>query len=104
MTKVDLNRPSEHPQEYPVIFDAIWGETAEGNPGIDSLKEAAEAMSDVQSTAQLKIFQTAMGKGPTEKFEWHNLVSEDVRNGIPKQVAIRQAYVSPTLIRAEGKG
>ena len=88
-----LNRPSDHLQKYPVVFDAIRAETAEGNPDIDFLKEATEAMRNLQSIAQLKTFQTAMGKGPTEKFEWHSLVSEEMRNGIPKQVAKRQAYV-----------
>ena len=86
-----LNRPSEHLQKYPVVFEAIRAETAEGNPDIDFLKEATEAMRNLQGIAQLKTFQAAMGKGPTEKLEWHNLVPEDVRNGIPKQVSKRQA-------------
>ena len=86
-----LSRPSEHLQKYPVVFDAIRVETAEGNPDVDFLKEAIEAMKNLQGIAQLKTFQTAMGKGPTEKFEWHSLVPEEVRSGIPKQVAKRQA-------------
>lgn len=89
--KVWLNRPSEHLQKYPVVFEAIRAETAEGNPDVDFLKEAIEAMRNLQSIAQLKSFQMAMGKGPASKFEWHTLVPEDVRNGIPKQVAKRQA-------------
>ena len=86
-----LNRPSEHLQKYPVVFEAIRTETAEENPDIGFLEEAIEAMKNLQSIAQLRTFQTAMGKGPTNKFEWHNLVPEDVRSGIPKQVAKRQA-------------
>ena len=86
-----LNRPSEHLQKYPVVFDAIRAETAEGNPDVDFLKEATEAMRNLQSMAQLKTLQMAMGKGPTEKLEWYNLVPEEMRNGIPKQVAKRQA-------------
>jgi len=86
-----LNRPSEHLQKYPVVFEAIRKETAEGNPDIDFLKEAIEAMRNLQGAAQLKTFQMAMGKGPTSKFEWHNLVPEDVRNGVPKQEGKRQA-------------
>jgi len=99
-----LNRPSDHLEQYPVVFDAIRAETAEGNPDIDFLKEATEAMRNLQSIAQLNTFQMAMGKGPAGTYEWHNLVSEDVRNGIPKQVANRQAYVFPTPIRAESNG
>ena len=95
VTKMDvklwLNRPSEHLQKYPVVFEAIRTETAEGNPDIDFLKEAIEAMRNLQGAAQLMTFQMAMGKGPTSKFEWHNLVPEDVRNGVPKQVSKRQA-------------
>ena len=86
-----LNRPSEHLHKYPVVFEAIRTETAEGNPDVDFLKEAVEAMRNLQGIAQLRTFQTAMGKGPTGKFEWHNLVPEDVRNGIAKQEAKRQA-------------
>lgn len=86
-----LGRPSEHLHKYPVVFEAIRTETAEGNPDVDFLKEAVEAMRNLQGIAQLRTFQTAMGKGPTGKFEWHNLVPEDVRSGIEKQEAKRQA-------------
>ena len=64
-----LSRPSEHLQNYPVVFDAIRTETAEGNPDINFLKEATEVMRNLQNIAQLKTFQTAMGKGPAEKYE-----------------------------------
>jgi len=86
-----LNRPSEHLQKYPVVFEAIQTETAEGNPDIDLLERAIEAMRNLQGAAQLMTFQMAMGKGPTSKLEWHYLVPEDVRNGISKQVSKRQA-------------
>ena len=62
-----------------------------GDPDVDLLTEAVGAMRNLQSLTQLKAFQTAMGKGPMGKFEWHELVPEDVRIGIPKQVAKRQA-------------
>jgi hypothetical protein len=55
------------------------------------LKEAIEAMRNLQGVAQLKTFQTAMGKRPAGKFQWHSLVPEDVRTGIPELVAKRQA-------------
>jgi hypothetical protein len=86
-----LNRPSEHLQKYPVVFEAIRAETAEENPDVEFLKEAIEAMRNLQGVAQLKTFQMAMGKGQAGKYEWHNLVPEDVRSGIQKQVAKRQA-------------
>jgi hypothetical protein len=89
--KYFLNRPSEHLQKYPVLFEAIQKETVEGNPDADFLAEAVEAMKNLQGISQLRTFQSAMGKGPTGKFEWYNLVPEDVRATIPKQVAKRQA-------------
>lgn len=82
-----LNRPSEHLNMYLASFEAILEETAVWDHDVDSLKEAVEAVRNLQ----LKAFQTAMGKGQMEKFQWHNLVSEDVRSRTPKQVAKRQA-------------
>ena len=106
VTKMDLkhwlNRPSEHLQKYPVVFEAIRTETAEENPDADFLKEAIEAMRNLQNVAQLRIFQVAMGKGPTGKLDWHNLVPEDVRSGIPKQESKRQAWVF-SAINVESK-
>lgn len=93
--KVDLkhwlNRPSEHLYQYCVDFEAIRLETVEGNPDINFLKEAVVATRDLQSIARLKRFQTAMGDGPMRRFDWHSLVPEDVRNGIPTQLAKHQA-------------
>ena len=95
VTKMDLkhwlSRPSDHLQKYPVVVEAIRTGTAEGNPDVDFLKEAIEAMRNLQKVAQLKVFQKAMGKGPTSELEWHNIVPEDVRSLIPGQVAKRQA-------------
>lgn len=85
-----LNRPSEHLHRYPVLFDAIRTETAEGNPDIDFLKEAVEAMRNLQGIAQLRTFQTAMGKGPMGQVEWHKLVADDVKNTIEKGEEKRQ--------------
>jgi hypothetical protein len=88
-----LNRPSEHLQKYPVLFEAIQRETADGNPDKDFLSEAIEAMKNLQGIAQLRTFQSAMGRGPTGKFEWHSLVPEDVRASISKEESKRQASV-----------
>jgi RHO1 GDP-GTP exchange protein 1/2 len=85
-----LNRPSEHLNKYPVLFEAIQKETAEENPDGEFLVEAVGAMKNLQAFSQLRVFQTAMGKGPTSKLEWHSLVPEDVIATTPKQVAKRQ--------------
>ncbi|KZT00585.1 Dbl domain-containing protein [Laetiporus sulphureus 93-53] len=95
-----LNRPSEHLQKYPVLLEAICNETTEGNPDADFLKEAIEAIKKLQTVAQLWTWQSAMGKGPTGKLEWHNLVSEEIRKGLPKKEGKRQSIIFE-LIKGE---
>lgn len=86
-----LSRPSEHLQKYPPTLEAICKETTEGNPDIEFLKEAIEAIKKLQTVAQLWTFQSAMNKGPSGKLEWYNLVPEDVRKAMPKKEAKRQS-------------
>jgi len=89
-----LNRPSEHLQKYPVLLEAILMETAEGNPDASFLKEAIEAIKDLQTFAQLRTFQLAMGKGAAGKWEWHDLVSTELRKKMKKEEAKRQSCVT----------
>lgn len=89
--KTYLGRPSEHLQKYPVLLHAIFRETAEGNPDAEFLQEAIEAIKNLQSVAQLRTFQSAMGKGTPGKWEWHDLVSEDVRITLSKDEQKRQS-------------
>lgn len=63
----------------------------DGNPDAEFLKEAIEAIKKLQTVAQLWTWQSAMGKGPSGKLEWHNLVSEEVRLALPKKEAKRQS-------------
>ena len=86
-----LNRPADHLQKYPAMLEAICKETTEGNPDVDFLKEAIEAIKKLQTVAQLYTFQSAMNKGPSGKLEWHNLVSEEVRKAMPKKESKRQS-------------
>lgn len=88
--RVFLNRPSEHLQRYEHVLEAIAKETAEGNPDADYLMEAVQSFKNLQAACVLQTFQHAMGRGPTGKFEWHDLVSEDVRAGISKAEQKRQ--------------
>lgn len=81
-----------------MTLEAILKETTEGNPDAEFLTEAIEAIKKLQTIAQLWTFQSAMGKGPTGKLEWHNLVSEEVRNSLSKQEAKRQKCV-PCCLR-----
>ena len=93
--KVFLNRPADHLQRYENVLEAIAKETAEGNPDADFLLEAVQAFKSLQAACVLQTFQHAMCRGPTAKFEWHNLVSEDVRAGIDKAEQKRQRFVLP---------
>ncbi|KAL0953934.1 hypothetical protein HGRIS_005098 [Hohenbuehelia grisea] len=95
-----LNRPSEHLQKYPVLLEAICDETADGNPDADYLKEAIEAIKNLQTVAQLRTFQSAMGKGVTGKWEWHDLVSPELRKGMTKEETKRQSIIFE-LIKGE---
>lgn len=67
-------------------------ETTDGNPDTLYLAQAVNAIRNLQNVAQLWTFQTAMGKGPTQKWEWHDIVSNDAREGLSKAEAKRQSY------------
>ena len=86
-----ITRPSEHLQKYPVLLEAIFHETEEGNPDADFLLEAEQAIRNLSTVAQLRTFQSAMGRGPTGKLEWHDLLPKDMRGGISKSEAKRQS-------------
>ena len=98
--KTYLNRPSEHLQKYPVLLEAVFHETVVGNPDADFLLQAIEAMKGLQTAAQLRTFQSAMGRGPTGKWDWVDLVGQDVRKQIGKEEAKRQSIIFE-LIKGE---
>ncbi|OAX37661.1 Dbl-like domain-containing protein [Rhizopogon vinicolor AM-OR11-026] len=95
-----LSRPAEHLRRYPIVLEAIMKKTTEGNPDADFLAEAIGSMKNLQNVSQLRIFQTAMGKGPTGKWEWHDIVSNDVREGLSKAEAKHQSIIFE-LIKGE---
>ncbi|EJD07469.1 Dbl domain-containing protein [Fomitiporia mediterranea MF3/22] len=88
-----LQRPSEQLQKYPVVLEAIYNETAEGNPDADFLLEAIQAIKQLQLVAQLRTFQAAMGKGPTANIDYATLVPEEAKNAMSKQEMKRQAII-----------
>ncbi|KAF8159386.1 CNH domain-containing protein [Crassisporium funariophilum] len=95
-----LNRPAEHLQKYPVLLDAVYRETEQSNPDGDYLSEAIAAIENLQNVAQLRTFQSAMGKGSTGKWEWHDLVSSDTRMSFTKEESKRQSVIFE-LIKGE---
>lgn len=86
-----LQRPSEQLQKYPVVLEAIFNETKEGDPDADFLAEAVQAIKQLHSVAQLRTFQAAMGKGPTATIDYAQLVSEEAKDSMTKQELKRQA-------------
>lgn len=90
-----LDRPSEHLQKYPVLLEAIFNETAEGNPDGEFLMEAIGAIKNLRRVAQLQTFQSSMGK-PQGAWHWHKLVSPEVMESMTKSEKRRQALV-PSL-------
>ncbi|KAF8806848.1 Dbl homology domain-containing protein, partial [Phlegmacium glaucopus] len=95
-----LNRPAEHLQKYPVLLDAVYTETEASNPDGDYLREAIDVIQDLQNVAQLQTFQSAMGKGSTGKWEWHNLVPHDKMQRFTKEESKRQSVIFE-LIKGE---
>ncbi|KAJ3993116.1 Dbl homology domain-containing protein, partial [Lentinula boryana] len=95
-----LTRPSEHLQKYPVLLSAILKETAEGNPDAEFLHEAIEALGNLQTVAQLRTFQQAMGRGVPGKWEWHDLVSKETRESLQRKECKRQSIIFE-LIKGE---
>ncbi|EDR14514.1 uncharacterized protein LACBIDRAFT_305175 [Laccaria bicolor S238N-H82] len=95
-----LNRPAEHLQKYPVLLDAVYHETEVGNPDGDFLREAIAAIKNLHNVAQLRTFQSAMGKGVTGKWEWHDLLSSDTRKTFTKSESQRQSLIFE-LIKGE---
>ncbi|KIK80164.1 hypothetical protein PAXRUDRAFT_159376 [Paxillus rubicundulus Ve08.2h10] len=95
-----LTRPLEHLQKYPLALEAIMKETTNGNPDAYYLAEAIHAIKNLQNVSQLRTFQTSMAKGPTGKWEWHDLVAKDVRDDLSKSEAKRQA-ITFELIKGE---
>lgn len=66
-------------------------ETDVSDPDGDYLREAINVIRDLQDVAQLQTFQSAMGKGSTSKWEWHNLVSQDKKQGFTREEISRQS-------------
>ncbi|KAG5219568.1 Dbl domain-containing protein [Salix suchowensis] len=58
------------------------------------------ALKGLQSVAQLRTFQSAMGRGVTGKWEWHDLVSAEARKALTKDVIKRQSIIFE-LIKGE---
>lgn len=86
-----MSRPAEHLQKYPVLLEAILQVTDQDNPDADYLVEAMRAMRNLSNVATLRTFQSAMGRGPTGKYQWHDLVPKEIRDDLSKHEAKRQA-------------
>ncbi|KAJ3511512.1 hypothetical protein NMY22_g15624 [Coprinellus aureogranulatus] len=95
-----LNRPQEHLQKYPVLLDAVYRETPKDNPDGDFLLEAIHSIKNLQLVAQLRTFQSAMGQGPTGKWEWHDLLAPASRIRFSKEESQRQSLIFE-LIKGE---
>ncbi|KAG6830360.1 hypothetical protein H0H87_008366 [Tephrocybe sp. NHM501043] len=88
-----LNRPSEHLQKYPVLLQAICKVTARGSPDADFLVEAIAVIKNLQGVAQLRTFQSAMGRGTTGKWGWQDLVAPDARPRFSPDEVKRQSII-----------
>ncbi|KAG6872317.1 hypothetical protein C0995_010920 [Termitomyces sp. Mi166 len=88
-----LNRPAEHLQKYPVLLQAICKSTERGSPDADFLIEAIAVIKNLQGVAQLRTFQSSMGRGVPGKWGWHDLVTPDVRPRLSPDEIKRQSII-----------
>jgi hypothetical protein len=86
-----LSRPIEHLQKYPLLLEAVYRETEPSHPDADYLAHAIAAIQNLQEVARLRTFQSAMGKGPTGKWEWHDLVSPEQKVAMSQEECKRQS-------------
>ena len=82
-----------------LLLEAILKDTVDGNPDAEFLAEAMHAINKLSTVTQLRTFQAAMGKPPTDKIDWHNLVSAEDLKDIPKKEQKRQSSaIAPNLL------
>jgi len=86
-----LKRPQERLQKYPPLLRAILEETARNYPDADYLSEAIEAIKNLHDMAQLRTFQSEMGRGPTGSWQWQDLLSTELRRGFTSDEIRRQS-------------
>ncbi|KAG5353409.1 hypothetical protein C0989_007194 [Termitomyces sp. Mn162] len=86
-----LNRPIEYLQKLPGSLEAILGLTDPHNTDYEALKATIQTVKSLQSTAQLITFQCSMMRNIPGKWEWHDLVSSEVRATITTGEVKRQA-------------
>ena len=86
-----LKRPPERLQKYPPLLKAILDETARNNPDADYLSEAIGAIKNLHDMAQLRTFQSAMGRGPTGSWQWQDVLSTDLRRSFTSDEIRRQS-------------
>ncbi|KAF9525947.1 Dbl domain-containing protein [Crepidotus variabilis] len=91
--KLYLNRPAEHLQRYPLLLDAVYNETEPDNPDCEYLTAAMKAIQALQDVARLRTFQSAMGKGTTGRWQWHDLVGEDLTKSLGHDEFQRQSNI-----------
>ncbi|KAF9038576.1 CNH domain-containing protein [Panaeolus papilionaceus] len=98
--KAFLERPGDHLRSYPQSLEEVLKNTEPGNGDGEFVRQAIDAIRNLQSIAQLRTFQAAMGKGTPGKWEWHDLVAPEVRAKMTKKQAKRQAVIFE-LIKGE---
>lgn len=86
-----LDRPSEHIKQFSARLEAVLESTEEDNPDAEFLKEAIETMGGLQRFIELRTFQAAMGQGPFARWEWHNLLTWEYVNTLPREQVRRQS-------------
>ena len=85
-----LHLPSKRLAAYPKILESILHETERSSPDCDSLKEAIQLMRRLGTVTLLRTIQLNGGKGGAS---WHELVSLEIKQSVPKKETQRQAII-----------
>ncbi|WVN89138.1 uncharacterized protein L203_104354 [Cryptococcus depauperatus CBS 7841] len=88
-----LTRPSAQLQRYPALIEGILNLTDDADPDRDFLDQALQAIQDISSLSQLKLFHASKGRGVAGKLQWYDLVNEDARKSMDKKEMKRQMHI-----------
>lgn len=92
-----LSRPLTQLQRYHKLLDAIIKETDPSHFDAEFLVEADGAISKFAMEGKLLGFQAGNGRGVHKDVQWHDFVSKEELETIPKLVQTRQQWVPSFL-------
>ncbi|KIJ21133.1 hypothetical protein PAXINDRAFT_6902 [Paxillus involutus ATCC 200175] len=93
-----LDSPLGASPKVPTCTSGDMKETTSGNPDAYYLAEAIHTIKNLHNVSQLRTSQIGMDKGPTGKWEWHDLVA---KGGQRRFEQVRGEAITFELIKGE---